>query len=167
MSKIKVRFLEAGEWGDEPGKPVFAVKANEVVEVTARLAKIATDAGKATFLGKGQIDLASDEDAEKFANLIDREEAVKERETGAAELEANLVDREDAVTAAETKIVDRENDAAELDQSLDNDKVELDKRKELLDEREEALIEREEALANPKPGPKGKGKTGPKDKAET
>ena len=153
MSKIEVRFLEDGQWGDEPGKPVFSVKANEVVEVTARLAKIATDAGKAVFLGKGQVQLSSEEDSEKFANLIEREKSLDEREYSAVEVEDNLVAREDK--------------AAELETSLADAKADLDKREDSLTEWEEALIEREKELPTVKPGPVKKGKTGPKDKAET
>lgn len=49
-TKIKIRFLEHGTWGDEPHKPIFDVEAGEEKEVTPRLAKIATDAGKAEFV---------------------------------------------------------------------------------------------------------------------
>lgn len=47
MSTFKIKFLEPGRWMDEPHKPVFDVAAGEEKEVSARLAKIATDANKA------------------------------------------------------------------------------------------------------------------------
>ncbi len=50
MSKIKVKFLEDGEWMDEPSKPIFSVEAGDEREVSARLANIAIDAGKAEFV---------------------------------------------------------------------------------------------------------------------
>lgn len=50
MSKIKIKFLVAGEWMDEPSKPIFAVEAGDEREVSARLANIAVEAGKAEFV---------------------------------------------------------------------------------------------------------------------
>jgi hypothetical protein len=50
MSTIKIKFLEPGKWMDEPHKPIFEVAAGEEKEVSARLAKIATDAGRAEFV---------------------------------------------------------------------------------------------------------------------
>lgn len=50
MSKIKIKFLEPGRWMDEPNKPVFDVTAGQEMEVTARLANIATKANKAEFV---------------------------------------------------------------------------------------------------------------------
>jgi hypothetical protein len=50
MTNIKIKFLEPGKWMDEPSKPIFEVAAGEEREVSARLAKIATDAGRAEFV---------------------------------------------------------------------------------------------------------------------
>lgn len=50
MSLIKIKFLVAGMWMDQPSQPVFNVEAGEEMEVSARLAKDATDAGKAEFV---------------------------------------------------------------------------------------------------------------------
>ncbi len=50
MSLIKIKFLEDGKWGDHPADPIFEVKAGEEKEVSASLAKFATDAGKAEFV---------------------------------------------------------------------------------------------------------------------
>ncbi len=50
MSRIKIKWLEAGKWMDEPSKPIFEVQAGDEMEVSARLAKIATDAGRAEFV---------------------------------------------------------------------------------------------------------------------
>ncbi len=50
MSKLRIRFLEEGKWMDEPSKPLFDVKAGDEREVGARLARIATDSGKAEFV---------------------------------------------------------------------------------------------------------------------
>ncbi len=50
MSLIKIKFLEDGKWGDHPGDPIFEVKAGEEKDVSANLAKFATDAGKAEFV---------------------------------------------------------------------------------------------------------------------
>ena len=50
MSTIKIKFLEPGKWMDEPSKPIFEVEAGQEMEVSARLAKIATDAGRAEFV---------------------------------------------------------------------------------------------------------------------
>jgi hypothetical protein len=50
MTNIKIKFLEPGRWMDEPSKPIFEVAAGEEREVSARLAKIATDAGRAEFV---------------------------------------------------------------------------------------------------------------------
>ena len=135
MSKIKIKFLEDGSWMDEPGKPIFEVKAGEIVPVTALLAKTATDARKAVFLGEGQISLNSPEDAEKFASLLEREEEVSKRESAADELEGTLVKREDSVS--------------ELEKMLNDDKSELDKR-------EEALNAKEKTASKKKAGPRQK-----------
>jgi hypothetical protein len=50
MSTIRIKFLEPGKWMDEQHKPIFEVAAGEEKEVSARLAKIATEAGRATFV---------------------------------------------------------------------------------------------------------------------
>ncbi len=50
MSLIKIKFLEDGKWGDHPADPIFEVKAGEEKDVSASLAKFATDAGKAEFV---------------------------------------------------------------------------------------------------------------------
>jgi len=50
MSKIKIKFLEDGEWMDEPSKPIFNVKKGEEKEVSARLANLAIEGGKAEFV---------------------------------------------------------------------------------------------------------------------
>jgi len=53
-TKIKIRFLVPGTWGDEPQDPIFDVEAGEEREVTPRLAKDATDAGKAEYVREKQ-----------------------------------------------------------------------------------------------------------------
>ena len=50
MSKIKVKFLVDGDWMDEPSKPIFSVVAGEEREVSASLANVAIEAGKAEFV---------------------------------------------------------------------------------------------------------------------
>ena len=50
MSKIKVKFLVAGDWMDEPKDPIFSVAAGEEREVSASLANVAIEAGKAEFV---------------------------------------------------------------------------------------------------------------------
>lgn len=50
MSKIKIKFLEDGKWGDHPGDPIFEVEAGDEMEVSARLANIAVESGKARFV---------------------------------------------------------------------------------------------------------------------
>lgn len=50
MSLIKIKFLQAGKWADHPKDPIFEVEEGEVKEVSADLAKVATDAGKAEFI---------------------------------------------------------------------------------------------------------------------
>lgn len=50
MSLIKIKFFEDGKWGDHPGDPIFEVKAGDERDVSADLAKFATDAGKAEFV---------------------------------------------------------------------------------------------------------------------
>lgn len=72
MEKIKIKFLKVGRWGDEPSKPIFSVEANEIVSVTPRLAKIATNAGKAEFVV---------EDTEK-SKTGPKKKAEREGETG-------------------------------------------------------------------------------------
>ena len=54
MGKIKIKFLEAGKWGDEPSKPIFEVKAGEEKMVTADFATRAVNAGRAVFVGKAE-----------------------------------------------------------------------------------------------------------------
>ena len=102
MSQIEVRFVEDGEWMDEANKPIFKVKAGEKRLVSARLAKIATDAGKAVFLGKGQISLNSEEDwSEHEADLVKREIALDEHEKALATCQDDLVKREKALAERE------------------------------------------------------------------
>lgn len=50
MSLIKIKFLEAGKWGDHPADPIFEVEEGEEKEVSAALARTATDAGKAEYV---------------------------------------------------------------------------------------------------------------------
>ncbi len=50
MALIKIKFLEAGKWGDHPADPIFEVEEGEEREVSASLARIATDAGKAEYV---------------------------------------------------------------------------------------------------------------------
>ena len=50
MSLIKIKFLEAGKWGDHPADPIFEVEEGEEREVSASLARTATDAGKAEYV---------------------------------------------------------------------------------------------------------------------
>jgi len=47
---FKVRFLQDGRWSDKPWLPVFDVKAGDVKSVSAELAKVATQAGKAVIV---------------------------------------------------------------------------------------------------------------------
>ncbi len=129
MSHIDIRFVEDGEWGDEPSKPNFKVKAGEKRSVSARLAKIATDAGKAIFLGKGQISLNSEEDwSEREADLVIREIALDDEKADLEQREKALIEHEKAL--------------AECQESLT--------------EREKALAEREKGNGRRKPGPKPK-----------
>lgn len=50
MSLIKIKFLQAGRWADHPKDPIFEVEEGEEKEVSADLAKVATNAGKAEFV---------------------------------------------------------------------------------------------------------------------
>lgn len=50
MSEIKVKFLEAGRWGDNPADPLFDVVEGEERLVSAGLANAAIIAGKAVFM---------------------------------------------------------------------------------------------------------------------
>lgn len=50
MSLIKIKFLEDGKWGDHPADPIFEVKEGDEKEVSASLARTATDAGKAEYV---------------------------------------------------------------------------------------------------------------------
>ncbi len=50
MSKILVKFLEAGRWGDHPADPLFDVAEGEERHVSAELANTAIMAGKAVFM---------------------------------------------------------------------------------------------------------------------
>ena len=129
MSQIDIRFVEDGEWMDQANKPIFKVKAGEKLSVSARLAKIATDAGKAVFLGKGQISLNSEKDwSEHEAGLVAREIALDDEKADLEQREKTLVEHEKAL--------------AECQESLT--------------EREKALAEREKGNGRRKPGPKPK-----------
>ena len=48
MSKVKIKFNEAGKWADETSQPVFEVKAGDEKFVTPATAQFAVSAGKAS-----------------------------------------------------------------------------------------------------------------------
>jgi len=50
MNNIKVKFKEAGKWGDNPADPIFEVKEGEEREVSANLANVVVKAGKGTIV---------------------------------------------------------------------------------------------------------------------
>lgn len=50
MSMIKIRFLQEGSWADHPRDPIFDVFAGEEKEVSASLANVAIESGKAEYV---------------------------------------------------------------------------------------------------------------------
>ena len=129
MSQIEVEFVEDGEWMDEANKPIFKVKAGEVLEVSARLARILADSGKGILLNGGSDYVRkSNSSSEREADLVAREIALDDEK-------ADLEQRE-------TALVEHEKALAECQESLT--------------EREKAVAEREKNTSRRKPGPKPK-----------
>lgn len=122
MSQIEVEFVEDGEWMDEANKPIFKVKAGQVLEVSARLARILADSGKGILLNGGSDYVQKSNSSvgdlsEREADLVAREIALDDALADLEQREKALVEHEKALVECQESLTEREKDLAERDKN--------------------------------------------------
>jgi uncharacterized protein (DUF3084 family) len=141
-TKLNIRFLEDGKWSDHPSQPVFDVKAGDEKQVSARLAKLAIDAGKAVILDKDCQPMSSGDE-----NLSAREADLVTREIALDEDEAELMTAKESFEIELKGVEAFQIEIKGVQQAFAEREAVVVEREESITAREQALTEREEAVA--------------------